>query len=320
LLSNGTTLSRVTPLQGFLQLPDRYVRVDLRRGHRGAAEQLLDVPQLGLAFQKVRRYTLVGSFCRFFLGVDEFRQGLHPCPPGSARAMPRILVVEDEADIRQVLAYNLGQAGHEVLSVDRGAAALTAVREKRPDLVLLDLMLPDVSGLDICRSIKSDASLRQIPVIMLTARSEEIDRVVGFELGADDYVVKPFSMRELSLRVQAVLRRVRGDAAGTDSGPELVFGRLRVDRAAHRAWVDDEEVTLTPLEMKLLWTLYERRGRVQSRATLLDDVWEASPDNNTRTVDTHIKRLREKLGLAGAYVETVRGIGYRFADSPDDSP
>jgi two-component system phosphate regulon response regulator PhoB len=231
--------------------------------------------------------------------------------------MACILVVEDEADIRQVLLYNLGQAGHEAVPAERGADALALVRERRPDLVLLDLMLPDISGLEICRQLKSDAVLRSIPVLMVTARSEEIDRVVGFELGADDYIVKPFSVRELILRVQAVLRRAQAPAADSEAA-ELVFGRLRVDRLAHRAWVDGDEVTLTPLEMKLLWTLWERRGRVQSRGTLLDDVWEASPENNTRTVDTHVKRLREKLGAAGGYVETVRGIGYRFTDRDED--
>jgi two-component system phosphate regulon response regulator PhoB len=239
--------------------------------------------------------------------------------------MARILVVEDEGDIRQVLAYNLGQAGHEVLTADRGAVALDLARKEVPDLVLLDLMLPDISGLEVCRQLKSAPALRQVPVMMLTARNEEIDRVVGFELGADDYVVKPFSVRELMLRVQAVLRRARPAPSGATSEStsepksedELLFGHLRVDRSAHRTWVDGEEITLTPLEMKLLWTLYQRRGRVQTRATLLDEVWEASPENNTRTVDTHIKRLREKLGAAGAYVETVRGIGYRFADSAD---
>lgn len=242
----------------------------------------------------------------------------------AAFIMPRILVVEDEADIRQVLTYNLGLAGYEVLVAERGEAAMAMAKEARPDLVLLDLMLPDLSGLEVCRNLKADPSLRDIPVIMLTARSEEIDRVVGFELGADDYVAKPFSVRELGLRIQAVLRRSRSipavaDSSLTEAQSELLFGKLRVDRNAHRAWVAGEEITLTPLEMKLLWTLYERRGRVQTRGTLLDDVWEASPENNTRTVDTHIKRLREKLGPAGAYVETVRGIGYRFADSTDDT-
>jgi len=228
--------------------------------------------------------------------------------------MARILVVEDEADIRQVLAYSLGQSGHEVLIAERGELALGLVREKRPDLVLLDLMLPDIPGLEICRAIKADASLRIIPVIMVTARSEEIDRVVGFELGADDYVVKPFSVRELILRIQAVLKRAQAPLPESDGGDEVVFGRLRVDRAAHRAWVDGQEITLTALEMRLLWTLYERRGRVQSRGALLDDVWDADPENNTRTVDTHVKRLREKLGAAGVYVETVRGVGYRFVE------
>jgi two-component system phosphate regulon response regulator PhoB len=232
--------------------------------------------------------------------------------------MARILVVEDEADIRQILAYNLGQSGHEVLVAERGGPVLALAREQRPDLVLLDLMLPDVSGLEICRSLKSDANLRAIPVIMLTARSEEIDRVVGFELGADDYVVKPFSVRELILRIAAVLRRAQAAAAPAEAQGEIRHGRLRVDRGAHRAWVDGQEIALTALEMRLLWTLYERRGRVQSRGMLLDDVWEANPENNTRTVDTHVKRLREKLGPAGIYVETVRGVGYRFADSPED--
>jgi two-component system phosphate regulon response regulator PhoB len=236
--------------------------------------------------------------------------------------MPLILVVEDESDIRQILSYNLGQAGHQVLTAENGGAALELARKERPALVLLDLMLPDTSGLDVCRQLKSDAALKHIPVIMLTARSEEIDRVVGFELGADDYVVKPFSVRELVLRIQAVLRRAQTTTGATDAvdaAAELLFGRLRVDRSAHRTWVEGEEIMLTPLEMKLLWTLYQRRGRVQTRATLLDEVWEASPENNTRTVDTHIKRLREKLGSAGLYVETVRGIGYRFASTPETS-
>jgi two-component system phosphate regulon response regulator PhoB len=235
--------------------------------------------------------------------------------------MPLILVVEDEGDIRQILSYNLGQAGHQVLTAEHGSAALELARKERPALVLLDLMLPDTSGLDVCRQLKSDPALKHIPVIMLTARSEEIDRVVGFELGADDYVVKPFSVRELVLRIQAVLRRAQttGTTDAADAAAELLFGRLRVDRSAHRTWVEGEEIMLTPLEMKLLWTLYLRRGRVQTRATLLDEVWEASPENNTRTVDTHIKRLREKLGTAGVYVETVRGIGYRFASTPETS-
>jgi two-component system phosphate regulon response regulator PhoB len=232
--------------------------------------------------------------------------------------MPRILVVEDEPDIRQVIAYNLEQAGHEVLTAERGAQALVLLNKERPSLVLLDLMLPDVSGLDICRHIKSAPALSAVPVVMLTARNEEIDRVVGFELGADDYVVKPFSVRELVLRVQAVLRRAQASPAAAPAAGDVAFGVLRIDRTGHRAWVGDREIYLTPLEMRLLCTLYDRRGRVQSRATLLDDVWSANPENNTRTVDSHVKRLREKLGDAGNYVETVRGIGYRFAATPEE--
>ncbi len=228
--------------------------------------------------------------------------------------MARLLVIEDEADIRQVLEYNLRQAGHEVVAVDRGKTGLESVATRSPDLVLLDLNLPDISGLDVCRSIKTNPRLRQVAVIMLTARSSEIDRVVGFELGADDYVTKPFSVREVLLRVQAVLRRLA--TTEHDDAAPMTFGRLRIDHGAHRVWVDEGEVNLTALEMRLLWTLYQRRGRVQPRGTLLDDVWEANPENNTRTVDTHVKRLREKLGTAGDYIETVRGVGYRFASDP----
>jgi two-component system phosphate regulon response regulator PhoB len=229
--------------------------------------------------------------------------------------MARILVIEDEADIRQILEYNLRQAGHDVTGVDRGKPGLALARERPPALVVLDLMLPDMSGLDVCRALKAEPEMRQVAVIMLTAKGSEIDRIVGLELGADDYITKPFNVRELLLRVQAVLRRVpvENDASLAES---VVFGRLRIDHTAHRAWVDDREVVFTALEMKLLWTLYQRRGRVQSRGTLLDDVWGADPENNTRTVDTHVKRLREKLGPAGDYIETLRGVGYRFASQP----
>src|ERR1017187_3721019 len=162
--------------------------------------------------------------------------------------MARILVVEDEEDIRQILAYNLGQSGHEVLTADRGAAGLDLARKERPELVLLDLMLPDISGLEVCRQLKSDPALREVPVMMLTARSEEIDRVVGFELGADDYVVKPFSVRELVLRIQAILRRTATDF---EPQPIIEFGSLKVDREAHRVWVEQKEVDLTALEFRL---------------------------------------------------------------------
>jgi two-component system phosphate regulon response regulator PhoB len=223
--------------------------------------------------------------------------------------MARILVIEDEKDLQEVLAYNLRQAGHDPSVAGLGHEGLERIRKEPPDLVLLDLMLPDMSGTDVCRTLKSDPTTRHIPVVMLTAKGEEIDRVVGFELGADDYVVKPYSMRELTLRLQAILRR---RAAPADGSALNAFGRLRIDRDGHRVWVDGLEVTLTALELRLLCTLYDRRGRVQSRAVLLDEVWRMSSDVNTRTVDTHVKRLREKLGAAGAYLETVRGVGYRF--------
>jgi two-component system phosphate regulon response regulator PhoB len=177
---------------------------------------------------------------------------------------------------------------------------------------LLDLMLPDMPGTEVCKTLKKAEATQNIAVVMLTAKGEEIDRVVGFELGADDYVVKPFSVRELLLRIDAVLRRRRPAPATA-----IVFGALRIDPQAHRAWVADREVELTALEFKLLSTLVERKGRVQTRAALLDDVWGIAAAITTRTVDTHVKRLREKLGLAGRYVETVRGVGYRFADAPD---
>ncbi len=214
------------------------------------------------------------------------------------------------------MSYNLQQAGFEVFTAGTVAEALRLAREKSPDVVLLDLMLPDGPGSDVCRVIKSDPQMRGTAVIMVTARGEEIDRVVGLELGADDYVVKPFSVRELVLRVKAVLRRADSIAPDDDV---VNFGRLRVDRTAHRVFVDDQEVALTALEFKLLTTLIERKNRVQSRDALLNDVWGIHMQIETRTIDTHVKRLREKLGAAGVYIHTVRGVGYRFAQSPDPS-
>jgi two-component system phosphate regulon response regulator PhoB len=230
--------------------------------------------------------------------------------------MARILVIEDEPDIRQVLDYNLRLAGHDVVSAPRGHDGLRLVREQRPDLVLLDLMLPDLPGTEVCRAIKDDTATRSIPVMMLTAKGEEIDRVVGFELGADDYLTKPFSVRELALRIRAILRRNDGkppESAIVD------FGRLRIDREAHRIWVEAIEIELTALEFKLLVTLYDRRNRVQSRGALLDHVWGMDTKISTRTVDAHVKRLREKIGSARDYIETVRGVGYRFAESPQQA-
>jgi two-component system phosphate regulon response regulator PhoB len=229
--------------------------------------------------------------------------------------MARILVVEDESDIRDVLEYNLRRDGHEVTLTATAKDGLRLAREGRPDLVLLDLMLPDGSGTDLCKAMRKEPATRGVRVVMLTAKGEEIDRVLGFELGADDYVVKPFSVRELLLRVQAVLRRTVSD----DTGDTTHFGRLRVDRGAHRAWVEGIEVELTALEFKLLLTLHDRRNRVQTRDALLSDVWKIDADVTTRTVDTHVKRLREKLGTAGGYIQTVRGVGYRFAERPDET-
>jgi two-component system phosphate regulon response regulator PhoB len=230
--------------------------------------------------------------------------------------MARILVVEDEPDIQEVLEYNLKRDGHDVTLTSTAKEGLRLARDRRPDLVLLDLMLPDGSGTDLCKTLRQDTTMRGVRVMMLTAKGEEIDRVLGFELGADDYIVKPFSVRELLLRVQSVLRR--GGAEDSGGGEMLQFGMLRVDRAAHRVWVDGHEVELTALEFKLLLTLHDRRNRVQTRDALLSDVWKIDADVTTRTVDTHVKRLREKLGNAGIYIQTVRGVGYRFAERPDE--
>jgi two-component system phosphate regulon response regulator PhoB len=231
--------------------------------------------------------------------------------------MPQhVLIVEDERDLATVLAYNFRQAGFDVVTAASGELALKAAGEEPFDLVLLDLMLPGISGTEVCRRLKQAPATARIPVIMVTAKGEEIDRVVGFELGADDYVVKPFSVRELVLRAHAVLRRTEGAAEAEDA---IRFGVLRVERAAHRVWVEDAEVALTALEMRLLLLLYDRRGRVASRDQLLDDVWGDHVDVTARNVDTHVKRVRDKLGAAGAYLETVRGVGYRFRAAPDEA-
>jgi two-component system phosphate regulon response regulator PhoB len=228
--------------------------------------------------------------------------------------VPNVLVVDDERDLVSLLDFNLRQAGMETSLAYSGEQALQEARRRVPDLVLLDLMLPDQSGTDVCRQLKSDPRTRAVPVVMLTARGEELDRVVGFELGADDYVVKPFSVRELILRVKAVLRRAR--QAGVEA-PRAELGPVRLDADSHRCYIDGQEIDLTPLEFKLLATLMSRAGRVQSRERLLSDVWEMSSELETRTVDTHVKRLREKLGAARDLLETVRGVGYRLIDPAD---
>ena len=227
--------------------------------------------------------------------------------------MPAILIVDDERDLVSLLDFNLRQAGFETLLATSGQEALQHLRRRVPDLVLLDLMLPDLSGTEICRTVKSDPRTKHVPVMMLTAKGEEVDKVVGFELGADDYVTKPFSVRELVLRVRAVLRRAAGGGTASGAAVEPV-GPLRVDLESHRAYVENEEVELTPLEFRLLTTFMSRVGRVQSREQLLTDVWEMSSEVETRTVDTHVKRLREKLGPARDLLETVRGVGYRLVE------
>jgi two-component system phosphate regulon response regulator PhoB len=221
---------------------------------------------------------------------------------------PKLLVVEDETDLVRTLEYNFRQAGFEVFTATSGREGLRLAGTKNPDLVLLDLMLPDIQGVEVCRQLRGDPKTRSTPVIILTARGEEVDRVVGFEIGADDYVTKPFSVRELILRARAVLRR--GEQSGAVDVVRL--GALVIDSEAHRVHVEGREVSLTALEFRLLWTLVQRRDRVQTRETLLNDVWGLNLNVETRTIDTHIKRLREKLGKAGSFIETVRGVGYRF--------
>jgi len=241
----------------------------------------------------------------------------------------RILIVDDERDLVSTLAYNLERDGFITSTAETGKAALERAGEGSvPDLIILDLMLPDISGFEVCRRLRQSDRTRAVPVIMLTAKGEEIDRVVGFEVGADDYVTKPFSVRELLLRVKAVLRRAESTPpslpaidASTSSevvAPVVEFGRLRVDAPGHRVWVDGEEVRLTALEFRLLSTFLARKGRVQTREVLLTDVWGIEAEVTTRTVDTHVKRLREKLGEAGNYVETLRGVGYRMKPRPDE--
>ena len=227
----------------------------------------------------------------------------------------RILLVEDEVDIQEIVSYNLEKAGFAVDAVETGEAAVELIRNEIPDLVVLDLMLPGIDGLEVCRLLKQDAGTRKLPILMLTARAEEVDRVVGLELGADDYVVKPFSPRELVLRIQAILRRLaeRRDPSTETSDPETMrFGPLTIDQAGHRVTVGGDALALTSTEFSLLVTLAERRGRVQSREELLNTVWGYDYAGYGRTVDTHVRRLREKLGGASEMVETVRGVGYRF--------
>ena len=223
----------------------------------------------------------------------------------------RILLVDDEPDLLELVRVNLHQEGYEVETAEGGHEALAMLRRSPPDLVILDLMLPDLSGTEICRQVRQDARLASLPIIMLTAKADELDRVVGLELGADDYVTKPFSPRELALRVRAVLRRNTPTDATLRA---LSHGSLSIDPERHRCSVDGEEITLTAKEFELLRNLMERPGRVLSRDRLLEAVWGSDVVVTTRTIDTHMKRLREKLGTASELIETIRGVGYRFAE------
>jgi two-component system phosphate regulon response regulator PhoB len=226
-----------------------------------------------------------------------------------------ILVIEDEPDIRKTLEYNISREGHKVLTAGSIHDAEKILQSQSLSLVLLDLMLPDGSGLDFCRKLKTNSKTESIPVIILTAKDDEVDKVVGFELGADDYVTKPFSVRELLLRIKAVLKR--GEVKKDIVEVERQFGDLKIDIESHEVYVDEMKIELTALEFKLLNQLVETRGRVQSRDQLLSEVWGYSAEVTTRTVDTHIKRLRNKLGSMGKYVQTIRGVGYKFSRIPD---
>ncbi len=226
----------------------------------------------------------------------------------------RILVVDDEPDIVALVAYHLARAGYRVSTASSGTDALKAAGDEQPALIVLDLMLPELSGFQVLERIRANPALADTPVLLLTARREEPDRVQGLSLGADDYLVKPFSPQELVLRVRNILRRSRTVPASQRN--VLAAGPLTIDKDAHTVSVDGHPVELTATEYRLLMTLADRRGRVQSRAQLLETVWESAPDIQTRTVDMHVQRLRAKLGAAGDLIETVRGFGYRMPRGP----
>jgi len=228
----------------------------------------------------------------------------------TASPAQRVLVVDDEPDIVALVAYHLAKSGFGVSTATAGGDAIEKARNEKPAAIVLDLMLPDMSGFDVLETLRADEATQQVAVLMLTARRDEPDRIRGLSLGADDYLTKPFSPQELILRIRAILRRV--DQAGNVPHDVLRIAALRIDRTAHRVTVGDQEVDLTPTEFKLLLLLAERKGRVQARSHLLQSVWEAAPDIQTRTVDMHVQRLRNKLGESGSLIETVRGFGYRI--------
>jgi DNA-binding response OmpR family regulator len=225
---------------------------------------------------------------------------------------PKILVVDDEPEAVELVEFNLRQAGFDVATAENGAEALTKARSVLPALILLDLMLPEVDGLEVCKMLRRDPATAAIPIIMVTAKAAEIDRILGLELGADDYITKPFSPRELILRVKKILQRAQ---ANTEVQDTLKFGELLIDTPRHLVSWRGRRIELTAIEFKLLAVLAKRRGRVQSRDQLLRDVWEYNSLIDTRTVDTHMRRLRDKLGPAAKFLDTVRGVGYRFIET-----
>lgn len=228
--------------------------------------------------------------------------------------MSKILVVEDDPDIANLIRHYLEKSGHTVQNLTTGAGVLTRLRADPADLVILDLMLPEIDGLAICQAMRNDPAMARIPVIMVTARGDEADRVAGFELGTDDYVTKPFSPKELSARVTALLRR----STGSPGGGVLRYGSITIDADRHAVTIDDEEVRLTAKEFLLLQYLVQHRGRVLSRDLLLTDVWGYQYTGGTRTVDVHIRRLREKLPLLGEAIETIKQFGYKLAERPSE--
>lgn len=223
----------------------------------------------------------------------------------------KVLIVDDEPDTIELIEFNLKNAGYDIVSAADGAEALRKARSTAPDLIILDLMLPEIDGLHVCKLLQADPATAKIPIIMLTAKAAEVDRILGLELGARDYITKPFSPRELILRIRNLL--ARGDAPPQEKST-FQFGELFIDIPRHLVTVNRRPVELTATEFKLLNVLAERRGRVQSREQLLQDVWHYDNIIDTRTVDTHMRRLREKLGKAARFLDTVRGVGYRFVE------
>ena len=247
-----------------------------------------------------------------YSGLASFFFSVIPCSFRRRLMSERILIVEDEADVADLIGHHLGKAGFSVEVTADGLSALDLIKSNPPALVVLDLMLPQMSGLDLCRAIKGDIRTREVVVLILSARADEIDRVIGFELGADDYVVKPFSPRELVLRIRAIFRR-RGSTKDKDDSERIKVGELILDCSRHEVKAANRLVECTATEFKLLRILMERHGRVQGRDRLLSDVWGYDSVIDTRTVDTHMRRLRDKLGDCARYIETVRGFGYRLA-------